>query len=442
MKGKQLLGSGVAAALVLVLMAGLALAQAPEGTPLGTAFTYQGQLKSNDVPYTGACDIKFALYDALTGGTQVGILTKTNVAVDEGFFTVQLDYGAGKFTGDARWLEMSVRCPAGSGTYTLLSPRQALTAAPAALSLALPFSAQGVSSSALVSVANGGTGPAAQFVSWFNDGLLVGYAGDDGVHMERAEDDGVFVGNAGGDGLSVGYAGGSGVYVAYTDGSGVYVDDAVANGVYVGFAYDGVHVNDAWDDGVYANTGDVDHEWGFYTPDRIYAGYGLASGGPSMIVAQNGDRAPLEAGDVVVVSGVGTPFAGSDFPAPQVRRAGAGGAAVAGVVYARFVAEEQVEEVERDGQVEQRTSLHSRSTEGPVAPGEYLLLVVLGAAQVRASTEAGGIAAGDLLAVAGEGQAAPMGAAGYVPGSLVGTAMEALEAAEGSGLIWVLVNPR
>ena len=61
---------------------------------------------------------------------------------------------------------------------------------------------------------------------------------------------------------------------------------------------------------------------------------------------------------------------------------------------------------------------------------------------MRASTEAGVIAAGDLLAVAGDGQAGPMGAAGYVPGSLVGTAMEALDAAEGSGPIWVLVNPR
>jgi hypothetical protein len=30
----------------------------------------------------------------------------------------------------------------------------------------------------------------------------------------------------------------------------------------------------------------------------------------------------------------------------------------------------------------------------------------------------------------------------YRPGSLVGTAMQGLDAAQGSGLIWVLVNPR
>jgi len=141
MKGKRYVGSGAAAVLVLVLMSGLALAQAPASTPLGTAFTYQGQLKSSDVPYTGTCDVKFGLYDALTGGTQVGILTMTNLSVDGGFLTVQLDYGTGKFAGDARWLEMSVRCPAGSGTYQLLTPRQALTAAPYALySKAAPWS--------------------------------------------------------------------------------------------------------------------------------------------------------------------------------------------------------------------------------------------------------------------------------------------------------------
>ncbi|HNS50554.1 MAG TPA: tail fiber domain-containing protein [Anaerolineae bacterium] len=132
MKGKRIF-SVLAAALAFLLMAGLALAQAPDGTPLGNAFTYQGRLHIDGVPVTDLCDLKFGLWDALTGGTQVDDRTVTNVPVEGGLFTVQLNYGTTPFAGDARWLEMSVRCPAGSGDYTFLSPRQALTAAPYAL---------------------------------------------------------------------------------------------------------------------------------------------------------------------------------------------------------------------------------------------------------------------------------------------------------------------
>jgi hypothetical protein len=52
-----------------------------------------------------------------------------------GLFTVVIDFGGGAFNGAARWLEIGVRCPAGSGSYTTLSPRQALRAAPYALAL-------------------------------------------------------------------------------------------------------------------------------------------------------------------------------------------------------------------------------------------------------------------------------------------------------------------
>lgn len=133
MKGSRFIRLASATAFLLILLAGLALAQEPAGTPLGTAFTYQGQLKSDDAPYTGTCDIKFGLFDVSTGGTAIATLTKTNVAVDEGYLTVSLDYGSGRFAGDRRWLEMSVRCPAGGGGYTTLAPRQELTASPYAL---------------------------------------------------------------------------------------------------------------------------------------------------------------------------------------------------------------------------------------------------------------------------------------------------------------------
>ncbi|MFU8827006.1 MAG: tail fiber domain-containing protein [Brevefilum sp.] len=128
--------------LLLIFIPGLVAAQTGERSPVGWGFTYQGLLKSNDDPYTGLCDLRFSLFDALSGGTQVGsTLTLTNIAVNQGYFTVLLDFGPEAFTGEARWLKIEVRCPAGSGEYTELTPRQALTATPFALyALSSPWS--------------------------------------------------------------------------------------------------------------------------------------------------------------------------------------------------------------------------------------------------------------------------------------------------------------
>jgi hypothetical protein len=95
---------------------------------LGSAFTYQGKLKDDSQPANGVYDFQFKLYDALSGGAQVGdSLTKNGVIVTEGLFSVLLDFGA-VFDGSALYLEISVR--PGGGDYTTLDPRQALTAAP------------------------------------------------------------------------------------------------------------------------------------------------------------------------------------------------------------------------------------------------------------------------------------------------------------------------
>ncbi len=106
-----------------------ALAGMPDA--ISTAFTYQGQLKDSNGPITGNCDFRFGLWDALNDGTQISsTLEQINVAVSEGLFTVQLDFGTTAFVGGARWLGTAVRCPAGSGSFTTLTPRQPLTAAP------------------------------------------------------------------------------------------------------------------------------------------------------------------------------------------------------------------------------------------------------------------------------------------------------------------------
>ena len=104
------------------------------GAALGKAFTYQGQLKNGGFPVSGTCDLRFILYNAETGGAQVGpIQEKTGVGISDGLFTIpDLDFGEA-FTGEDRWLEISLRCPAGTGTFTVLSPRQAIRPVPYAM---------------------------------------------------------------------------------------------------------------------------------------------------------------------------------------------------------------------------------------------------------------------------------------------------------------------
>ena len=103
-------------ALTIVLAAvGVVIARgraAPnvQTTALGTAFTYQGHLTDSGGAVTDTCDLRFGLYDALSGGSQIGsTLDKSSVSVDTGLFSTQLDYGSSAFNGDDRYLETEVR---------------------------------------------------------------------------------------------------------------------------------------------------------------------------------------------------------------------------------------------------------------------------------------------------------------------------------------------
>ena len=98
----------------------------------GTAFTYQGYLRQGGTPANANHDFQFSLWTTVSGGSQVGATqTLTNVPVQNGLFTVSLDFGT-VWDGSDRYLQIAVR-PAGSGSYTTLSPRVKINPTPYAI---------------------------------------------------------------------------------------------------------------------------------------------------------------------------------------------------------------------------------------------------------------------------------------------------------------------
>ncbi len=101
---------------------------------VGGAFTYQGQLTESGNPANGDYEFSFALYDDLAAGAQVGGTLTPLLSVVDGLFTASLDFGE-VFDGTALYLEIGVRPDGSADPFTTLTPRQALTAAPYALTL-------------------------------------------------------------------------------------------------------------------------------------------------------------------------------------------------------------------------------------------------------------------------------------------------------------------
>jgi endosialidase-like protein/collagen triple helix repeat protein len=96
--------------------------------------TYQGELLKDGQLLNDSADLVFRLYDAASGGVLIGTpVSINNHQVIDGRFTVQLNFGPGAFTGDARWIEIDLRSPSGAGSFTTLTTRQPVTAAPVAL---------------------------------------------------------------------------------------------------------------------------------------------------------------------------------------------------------------------------------------------------------------------------------------------------------------------
>ena len=94
-----------------------------------TEFVFQGNLKDGAAAANANYDFEFALFDSLSGGSQIGpTITRNAVAVANGSFSVKLDFGD-QFDGSNRYLEIRVRM-SGQPGITTLSPRQQISSTP------------------------------------------------------------------------------------------------------------------------------------------------------------------------------------------------------------------------------------------------------------------------------------------------------------------------
>jgi hypothetical protein len=455
---------------------------APQSSVAETV-TYQGLLTNpQGQPLNGSHTMRFLIYNADVGGTAVWDSGDITVVVTNGLFKVGLDVDQSDFDGQALWLSMIVN-------GQTLSPRQSLLPVPYALSLRPGASvagpppgasgavlgvemtaaegagkalagfapstgtavhAQGAGGQGLVASSNNTyavRGSSNQswggyFTSNQGYGIVASTSGTD--HWDHA---GVFEATAG---YAV-YATSSGNMAIRGESgnlSGVFaplgnvgvVGRGQTRGLYgaAGSSY-GLYATSLNWYGVYGHTNRPDNNYGFFTPDNLYA-LNINMAGALMNVAQNGGDEALEPGDVVLFSGISQPLSTNGSPVIQVARATtANSQAVAGVVVSRFNIE-----VTADEDSDPAPGLEVTPA-GPVPPGEYLLLVVHGPAQVKASALNGVLQPGDLLstaATAGVAAKAEMvtlsGVEIAVPGTILGKALEPVAA--GQTMIYVFVT--
>lgn len=460
--------------LALALLLALASVSLGSAAPVGTGFTYQGRLMDEGVPAEGSFDLEFTLYDVAVGGTPLGsTVSIPAVAVSDGRFTVELDFGIA-FGGGARWLEIALRAT-GSGGFTHLEPRQELTPAPYALGLPNVYTDE----------ANNFVGIGRDFRISGNEVFGVRYTGGPnqygGMYVETSDADGwPFYGFATNGsfrawtyfqptssdplipagwklylngirltvpttgGLRIGPAFDYSLLIQNTTGSdGIRVLDTADDGIQIGSNPDipnyGVYIPSPGVSsyGLWSNTSNASGEWALYSVDNVQAGNVFASA--YTIVARVSGGADLERGDLVAAAGLEAPIPGGTERLVQVTRANAATGGLVGVVASRMVYA-----VAPGKEAEGEMSL--QSADGPARSGDYVALIVTGVADVKLAAGAR-VAKGARLTAADAGGAARplrMESLNGMPVSegapVIGTALE--DAVPGAGTVPIFVNLR
>lgn len=101
--------------------------------------TYQGVLEQAGAPVNGVYDFRVQLYDAEAGGSLLRQIAVDDVPVVDGLFSIDLDFANDldlASTTDQRYIQIQVREGEETGSFSTLSPRAEVKAAPAAITAA------------------------------------------------------------------------------------------------------------------------------------------------------------------------------------------------------------------------------------------------------------------------------------------------------------------
>lgn len=451
------------------------------------SFSYQGVLQESDEPVTGNRQMIFTLHTDGGCTTQVGDpLTKT-VSVNEGLFNISLGFDPAHFNGKALWLETTVEgtvigCQPFQAAPYALSLRPGAVVSGPVTSDAQMFEIRSGTTSADEGVVGakigrrtslgypvGVYGYAYEFGSvgvwgvsdsqfgWGVNGIAngtdsIGVRGianafnstTYGVYGEANSPDGYagyFDHTAGsGDGVALAAVGPTGAVITGTDGTGLSVQASGSTG-----GDDGIRGEHASGDGIVGFSdgpsnldngviGFTDGGYGVYGFSNAagqYAGYfdgpiraGGCTGCTTSYIARNTSTSTLQRGDVVQAEGMDTQLAGAQQPVMQVAAAGSS-EQVLGVVLGRT----EMTMVE-PGADDAKPGPHYGPVGGPAQPGDYLVVVVQGMAQVRVDSS-NMVQTGEKIGLSAEGavQSVDTSAFGQV-----------LDEADEEGLAWVLIG--
>jgi hypothetical protein len=453
-----------------------------------SAFSYQGVLKENNEPVTGDREMVFGLYANEACTMTVGNRITHTVPISDGHFNVDLSFNQTHFNGQALWLRTEVEGTV-IGCQTIQAVPYANSVRPGAV-ISGPVSAEGN----LVHVRSGTRSAdegvlGAKLGYRTSVGYPVGlyaYAYEYGSVGVWGVSDSQFGWGVNGVAQGPGSIGVRGIAAAITsttygvygesnsaDGSAGYFENTATSGEAWALTAQGRHgalitstsgsalvahgsgdssIGDDGVQGVHTGDGVVGESegtenldngvvgfsaggygvYGFSNATGQYGGYfddpirvnGGCTGCTIRYVARNTSDNSLLMGDVVQVAGVEAELAGAQQPVIQVAPAESGDR-VLGVVVGRT--ERTVIEL---GANDVQPGAHYGPVGGPAAPGDYLVIVVQGMAQVRLDPSAG-IGMGDGIAAGVDGvtKAVDTPSFGMV-----------LDEMNSDGLAWVLVG--